>query len=410
MKKNAFLTVLGAMSLFLIFISCISAYAAQASVPSIKIGYLGPLTGPAADDGKRMLDGAQVAFDEVNREVAGRKIELFIEDDEFNPGVGVAKLKRLYYDKGIKILIGVENSAVALALRDFYHANKIPFVASMAQVASLTREKFSPYFFRAASCSNTQSAPFHAYVAYQRGYRKLVIATSDFVTGRDNAAGFKMIFERMGGKVVQQVYTPLGTMDYSSYLAKMFTQDTDGVYAFYFGADAVRFVKQYAEYGYKGKTHIISDGAMFNEGYLDAEGDAALGHESVYGYSEALDTPANREFKKAYWSKYGQGKRISVYDEMGYVSAKAVIKALQAVKGNAEDPDAFVAALEKVQFEAPRGGVFKFDKYHNPYYKHYLLRVEKIGGVLQRVVLKEYPAVAQDWFLDSEVLRQLGIK
>ena len=58
---------------------------ATAGAESIRVGYLGPLSGIFAAAGKDMLDGLKMAFEQVNYEVAGRKIELIEEDDEGNP-------------------------------------------------------------------------------------------------------------------------------------------------------------------------------------------------------------------------------------------------------------------------------------------------------------------------------------
>src|SRR5258708_10933646 len=66
-----------------------------AGAESIRVGYLGPLTGIFAAAGKDMLDGLKMAFEQVNYEVAGRKIELIEEDDEVNPPTAQAKYRKL---------------------------------------------------------------------------------------------------------------------------------------------------------------------------------------------------------------------------------------------------------------------------------------------------------------------------
>ena len=53
-----------------------------------------------------------------------------------------------------------------------------------------------------------------------------------------------------------------------------------------------------------------------------------------------------------------------MYSEQGYVGAKAIVEALNAMGGKAEDTEAFLAALRKVSFAAPRGP-FKFDANRN---------------------------------------------
>ena len=60
----------------------------------VKIGFITTLTGPMAANGKDMLAGLQVYLDEIGYQVAGRKIELIVEDDEANPAVALTKGKK----------------------------------------------------------------------------------------------------------------------------------------------------------------------------------------------------------------------------------------------------------------------------------------------------------------------------
>src|SRR5437899_12222261 len=75
-----------------------------AGAESIRVGYLGPLTGIFAAAGKDMLDGLKLAFEQVNYEVAGRKIELIEEDDEGNPATAQAKYRKLVAQDRIHVL------------------------------------------------------------------------------------------------------------------------------------------------------------------------------------------------------------------------------------------------------------------------------------------------------------------
>src|SRR5437588_91978 len=78
-----------------------------AGAESIRVGYLGPLTGIFAAAGKDMLDGLKMAFEQMNYEVAGRKIELIEEDDEGNPATAQAKYRKLVAQYHIHVLTGV---------------------------------------------------------------------------------------------------------------------------------------------------------------------------------------------------------------------------------------------------------------------------------------------------------------
>src|SRR5882762_8359105 len=87
-----------------------------AGAESIRVGYLGPLTGIFAAAGKDMLDGLKMAFEQVNYEVAGRKSELIEEYYESNPASSQAKYRKLVAQDRIHVPDGVLLSDISYAL------------------------------------------------------------------------------------------------------------------------------------------------------------------------------------------------------------------------------------------------------------------------------------------------------
>jgi branched-chain amino acid transport system substrate-binding protein len=380
-----------------------------ASKAPIRIGQIGPLSGPSADDELRIQRGTRLALEEVKWEVAGRKIELLPEDSPMNPAIALAKLKKLYYDDKVKIIIGPHSSASGLAVRDFIHENKILTISPMCSIAAMTQARFSPYFFRVSFNDSGQTSPFEGWLLGKLGYKNVTCFAPDFAAGHDELTGLRKGLQKSGGNILQEIYFPLGTtMDYAPYLAKIDTKKSDAVFAWVVGGDAVRFIKQYADYGYKGKVPILT-GPGVQESYLEAQGDAALGIQSIYWYSPALDTAENRRFKKVFAEKLGANaaKGMTSYEEHGYVAGKVLIAAIAAVKGNIDDTDGMIKAIEKIEFEAPRGP-FKFYR-HNPVFYEYLRRVDKIEGGYQNTVLKCWGPLRQGWLEEGYVPEEVPI-
>ena len=73
-----------------------------------------------------------------------------------------------------------------------------------------------------------------------------------------------------------------------------------------------------------------------------------------------------------------------------------IAKALEATRGNIENQQAFLAALSRVEIDAPRGKV-RFDAFHNPIYAIYIRKVEKKGSEYVNAVVSIYPNVGQFW-------------
>ena len=87
--------------------------------------------------------------------------------------------------------------------------------------------------------------------------------------------------------------------DFAPYLAQI-SRDVDAVYALFLGTDGAAVLRQYQEYGLKGRVQLIGMGTTTDEHVLPAMGDEAIGVITALHYSGALDTPANRKFAAAY--------------------------------------------------------------------------------------------------------------
>jgi branched-chain amino acid transport system substrate-binding protein len=367
--------------------------AARAQSAPVRVGFLYPDQGVFTQIGFDMRDGFLLYMNEVGNKAGGRPIEIHLETKPTNnPDVGLTKAKRLAEREKVQILGGVVSSPVAYALRGYVIEQKLPFVIMNAGADGLTQRQRSEWIFR-SSYANCQSAhPLGDWV-FKQGYKKVVVAGSDFITGHESIGPFARVYTELGGQVIQEIYPPLGTPDFAPYLAQI-RQDADAVVVLFAGADAVRWVKQYEEYGLKGKLPLIGKGSITDELILAQQGDAALGIVSTLQWSAALETPQNKKFLAAYESKYK--RPATQYAEQGYVGAQMIVKALDSVRGNADDKAAFLTAMKKVEIDAPRGPVH-LDEYNNPVQTVYVLRTERKGAQLQNSVIGSYPKVSQFW-------------
>jgi branched-chain amino acid transport system substrate-binding protein len=389
---------LSSIIMFVIFLFpfMVGGQGVAAAAEPIKIGFLGPYVGVSAKYGTDLKNGFMQALGEVNYKVAGRDIVFIPEDDELKPEVGLVKARKLVEKDQVHILAGIISSAVAYALRDYVITKNVPLVICCAGATKLTQEQRSPYIFRVSFANGQQDAAGGWYAYAKRGARKYVVIGSDYAAGHEKGAGFMKTFKLMGGEIVEEIYPPLGTSDYAPYIAKIANSvgKADHLWTFFQGSDAVRFVTQYAEYGLKEKLPIFGEAGLTDSANLPAQRDAALGIEGYLQYFETVDTPENKRFFKEYREKY---KDIpGSLSEGGYVGGKAVVKALEVVKGKIEDQEAFLKALKAVKFEAPRGP-FRFDDHQNVVEPVHICRVEKRGGEYLNVVIDTIPDVDQYW-------------
>jgi len=392
MKK---LLLIGMFVIFLYPLVIVSQGIAAAAEP-IKIGYLAPYVGVYAKNGKDLTDGFKLYLDEIGYKVAGREIVLITEDDEMKPEVGTTKARKLVEKDRVHMLAGIIHSGVAYAIKDYVNNNKMPLILTNAGAAKLTAQDKSPYIFRVSFVNGQQDLAGGWYAYAKLGIRKVLMMFPDYSAGHEKADGFKRGFKAMGGEIVAEIFPPLGTTDYGPYLAKVvdYAGKVDRVWMFFSGSDAVRSIVQYSEYGLKDKIKLFVIGDTVDETFISSQKDAALGVESYLHYTPTLDTPENKRFVKAYTDKYRN--EPGQFSEQAYIGAKAIVKALEAIKGKVEDRDAFMKALRDVKFEAPQGP-FRFDNNQNVVQNVYIRRVEKKGEKYVNTVFDMVPDVDQFW-------------
>jgi branched-chain amino acid transport system substrate-binding protein len=365
----------------------------------IKVGLLVPETGPLAANGKDMINGLQLFFEEQKYRLAGREIKLIIEDDEGKPATGLTKARGLVEGQSVHLVMGPLSAAVGYAVAPYIDGKKVPAVYPIVSAEDITQRKRSPYIVRTGWSSSQPSHPFGKWVYDNLKYRKIAMIGYDFAFGWEVAAGFHRSFEEAGGQVVQKLWSPLGTTDFGPYLAQL-RRDVDAIYAVFSGADALRFAKQFAEAGLKGRLPLIGGGTFTDEHVLRTMGDEALGIVTALHYSAALATPANKKFAQAYEAKYKQIP--SYYSEGTYVAGVALKAALEATGGDIEDAGKFLAAFRKVDLSEASRGPMRFDEYGNPIQNVYVRKVERVGGRLQNTVIHTFPAVSQFWTYKPE--------
>jgi branched-chain amino acid transport system substrate-binding protein len=386
---------LGALTAaILIAVTAWAAGPAWAQKGPIKVGFLAPVTGGGAAVGKDMLNGFQMYLDEIGSQMAGRKVEVIVEDTQAQPPIALTKIRKLAESDRVHVLAGGFLASEGYALAAKIDEYAIPMLYPVVSADDLTQRKPVRWLVRTGWTSSQPNQPFGDWVAKTLGYKKVVTIGMDYAFGWEQVGGFQRTFEEAGGQVIQKLWPPLGTTDFGPYLSQI-RRDADAVFAVMVAASALRFPKQYQDAGLKGRIPLIGGGTTFDEFVLPSLGDEAIGGISPLIYSAAVDTPVNRKFVKEFRAKFG--KVPGYYAETCYTAARWIHEAVKTVDGNVEDRDRLLAALRKVEIpDAPRGPI-KLDAHGNPVQNIYVRKIEKRDGELWNTVIHTFPAVSQFW-------------
>src|SRR5262249_61939432 len=100
-------------------------------------------------------------------------------------------------------------------MKDYVHAQEVPFIITGAAVAeSITLEKPSPYVFRTTFSASQVPTPLAKFTYDKLKARTATVIAGDTVGTLERVMGFPRGFEEAGGKVVQELYPPVGTTDF----------------------------------------------------------------------------------------------------------------------------------------------------------------------------------------------------
>ncbi len=364
--------------------------------PPIKIGLLLPYTGPLTVQGTDTTRGVELYLSKIGAKAGGREIQLLKEDTEAKPDVGVTKVKKLIERDRVDFVVGPVNSAVALAIRNYIHEQGVPLIVPVAFTRDLTSpERASPSIFRLVETSDQSSYPMGAWVIKNTKYRKLIVMAMDFVAGHHSAEAFMAGYRAAGGEIVKEIYAPLNTPDFAPFLSQTASITADAVWAWFGGADGIRYVKQYKEFGLAERFPLIGYNVLTDDTILPAIGDTALGIITVGAYSATIDTPENKTFVREYEQRHNIWP--TRYSEAGYDAAQLITAAVESLKGELGDKAKVRDVLKRAvsEIKAPRGPI-QFDQYNQVITNVYVMKVEKQGGRLVNAIIDRIPMVSQE--------------
>ena len=218
------------------------------STESVKIGWVGPLTGELANLGKDTLASTQIAVDEVNVAggINGRKIELVTEDGKCNAKDGsVAANKLINVDK-VAVMLAMCSPEVNTAA-DMANTNKVVVLSSCASAPNVTDA--GDYIFRTYPSDSFQGVYAANYAYNTLGKRKVAILAMQNDWGLGLEKVFKQKFESLGGQVVVLEEFYQESRDLRSQITKVKSSDAEMIYFPAFTESALAGLKQIKELG-----------------------------------------------------------------------------------------------------------------------------------------------------------------
>jgi branched-chain amino acid transport system substrate-binding protein len=330
------------------------------------------LTGGGAGLGVDIRDGFLLAVKQSGND----GIEVVVEDDQRKPDVAVQLADKMIQSEKVDVMTGIVWSNLAMAVVPAATAQGKFYLSPNAGPSALAGKGCHENYFNVAWQNDNlhEAAGAHASSV---GHKNSFILAPNYPAGKDALKGYKRMYS---GDLAGELYTKLGQTDYAAEIAQIRASDADSVFFFLPGGMGISFLKQYADSGID--LPVVGPAFSFDQGILQAVGDAALGVQNTSQWNKDIDNAANKAFVETFQAEYG--RLPSLYASQGFDTANLIISAMG--KADVKDQDAFRAALKEADFASVRGD-FKFGNNNHPIQDIYVREVIKEGDVYTNKII-----------------------
>lgn len=366
MKKKVSLLL---ATLFLVgsLAGCNKSTGASANAKSIKVGLNYELTGGVATYGQGLVEGIELAFEEINKNggVLGKQIEIIKTDNKSDNSESANVASKLATRDKVIAILGPATSGNTKAAAPIAIQNKVPLISASATADDVTVDsngKVREYVFKTCFSDSFQGVIMGNFAYTDLGKKNaalLVDSTSDYSKGL--AKSFKETFGKFGGKVVtEQAYQAKET-DFKAVLTKIKGSNPDILFLPGYYEEVGLIVKQARELGLN--VPILGGDGYESPKLVDLAGKTALNDVYFTNHYSSKDTATEVvKFKDAFKAKYS--KEPNAFNALGYDLAYFLADALK--RSGEADPVKLKEALASTKDFNGITGKISIDEKHNP--------------------------------------------
>lgn len=328
----------------------------------IKIGHVGPLSGPSAHLGKDNENGARLAIEELNTKgisIGGKKVkfELLAEDDAADPKQGTAAAQKLV-DQKVNGIVGHLNSGTSIPASKIYSDAGVPQISPSSTNPKFTRQGYKTTF-RVVSDDVHLGGTLGRYAIQKLSAKNIAVIDDRTAYGQGVADEFEKAAKAAGGTVVGREFTTDKATDFTAILTTLKGKKPDVV--FFGGMDAVAgpMIKQMKALGLNAK-FMGGDGICTGE-LVKLSGDTIADNQvycaeagGVEGPQEKVLADFNAKFKKRF------NADVQIYAPYVYDAVNLMVDAM--VKANSSDPGKYLPVLAKTSGYKGVTGDIGFDE------------------------------------------------
>lgn len=358
MKKKLLCGVLASAMAFSVLAGCGGNSEGGADSDVIKIGGIGPLSGPNSTYGISVKEGADLLAEEINAAggINGKKVEFIFEDDQSDNTVAASAFNKLVDKDGVCAILGGVTSGTTLAIAPNSTNKKIPMITPTGTEPTITNVG-GDFMFRGCFVDSFQGEILTKYTKEKLGKTTAAVlynSSSDYSKGIANA--YKETLEKNGGQVLEFLsYGSDKETDFKAQLTKIKSANPDVIILPDYYNVVGLIAKQARDMGITSQ-FLGGDGWESEE--LTKIGGTAVDGAIYINHYYAEDTDENvKNFVDSYTKKYN--KTPDCFAALSYDTAKILVKAIE--KANSTDGTAIRDALAGMEINSVTGNI-KFNE------------------------------------------------
>jgi branched-chain amino acid transport system substrate-binding protein len=316
---------------------------------TVKVGLIGPFTGPSSDFGIPLRQGIELAVAEINTAggYLGRPLELVVRDDKGNPDAGLAASQDLV-KQGVVATIGFCNTGVAAKSLDVYQNAQLPLIIPCSTGTPLTA-KYPPaqsYIFRNSARDSIQ-APFVVEDLVKRGWTRVAIFADTTGYGE---AGLKDVQDALSARKLQAVHVtrfPLGVTDLRKELQAAREAGANVIFSYTVGPEEAVIANSRKDIGWK--VPLVGAWPLSFPFFIDGAKDAAEGALMAQTFIAEPSNERRASFLTNFKRKHGERMAVPMAAAQGYDATYLLTYALFGIRDGKLDGPAVKNALENIK-------------------------------------------------------------
>ena len=309
-----------------------------AQTPPVKIFGLVELSGTGATSGTNFNDGVKLAVKEINAAggILGRRVDYTWGDTQSQPQVAKALAVKAIDDNSYVVMGPVFSGSILVSMAETKRAEIPNFTGGEA---SAITQQGNPYIFRT---SFTQASAMPKVARYLKDNVKaktvaVIWVNNDF--GKGGRDAFMKAAEAQGIKIVADISTDQGQLDFSGAVLKAKQANADALFVYSNEEESARALRELRKQGYD--KPIVGETVLTSQKVIELGGDAANEAVAHVGLTADAPAPGIKAFAGKFQKEYNYK---SDHNGMKGYTAMYIVKAITEKVGKV-DPKAFANAM-----------------------------------------------------------------